>query len=289
MNTDETTRASSACASTPVPTVARRSPEPGTTACGTPAAVSGRAPAGRVHLRLAAVAAVAVLLAVAPAGRAEPSVGPVVIQPGIQLSTPTGRCTANFVFQSTAGPFDPSQQLYIGTAGHCGSLDDIVDTTLAAGASGTRLGTIVHDDDGAADFALVAIDMALNNLVSPSVRHLCGPVGVYTGPGNVVVGISGHGSAIGTGGTPRYGLLGPTSAGGAHAAIVTSGGDSGGPFVTTDGLAVGQLHCSCAVGQIGLGASADIRSIQAAITSSGKVFVTCPTATPWARPGCPPL
>jgi hypothetical protein len=239
--------------------------------------------------RLVALAGAAVLLAVTSAGHAVPAGGPPVIQPGIQIATPTGRCTANFVFQSSSATFDPSQQLYIGTAGHCGSVGDAVRAPIASGLAPIPLGTIVFDDDGAADFALIAIDPSLNSQVSPSVRHLGGPVGIYNGPGNVVVGISGHGTAIGTGGTPRYGLLGPTSPGGAHAAIVTAGGDSGGPFVTSDGLAVGQLHCSCAVGQIGLGASADIRSIQAGIASSGMVLVTCPTATPWALPGCPPL
>ena len=236
---------------------------------------------------IAAAASAAALLAGAPATHAVPVLGPVVIQPGIQVQTPTGNCTANFVFQDAAGPFDPSGQLYIGTAGHCGSLGNTVNTTLAAGRSPTRLGTIVVDDDGIADFALIAIDPELNDLVSPSVRHLGGPVGVYTGPGNVLVGFSGHGSVIGTGGTPRYGLLGAMQANSVDADIVTAGGDSGGPFVTTDGLAVGQLHCSCAVGQIGLGALADIRLVRDVM--AGKALATCGTATPWYLPGCPPL
>lgn len=239
--------------------------------------------------RLAAAAGAAALLALAPAGHAVPTVGQLVIQPGIQVKTPVGLCTANFVFQSTAGAFDPSQQLYIGTAGHCGSVGDVVNTTLAAGQSPTRLGTIVFDDDGGADFALIAIDPALNDTVSPSVRGLGGPVGVYTGPGNVPVGVSGHGTVLGTGGTVRYGLLTSNSATTARATIATSGGDSGSPFVTADGLAVGLLHWSGGINEIGAGVSADIRSVQASIATSGKVLVTCASAVPWAQPGCPPL
>lgn len=236
---------------------------------------------------IAASASAAALLAV-PQAHAGPVVNPLVIQPGIQVQTPRGNCTANFVFQDADGPFDPTGQLYIGTAGHCGSLNDVVSTTVAAGESPTRLGTIVFEDDGLPDFALIKIDQALNGLVSPSVRYLGGPVGVYEGPGDERVGFVGHGKVIGTGGTPRYGMLDST---GTYAATVTASGDSGGPFVTMDGLAVGLLHCSCGVGDptgINAGTKAAIRLVQHAIAASGKSMVTCDTATPWSRPGCPP-
>lgn len=210
----------------------------------------------------------------------------------MQVVTPTGRCTLNFVYQATSSTFDPSQQLYIGTAGHCGSLGDSVDVAAVTDAGGRqRLGTIVHDDDGTADFALIKIDLTLDSLVSPSVRLIGGPVGIYT-PGSdpVPVGFSGHGSAIGTTGTARYGLL---AASGSLATIVTASGDSGGPFVTRAGLAVGLLHWSGGyqgeINRIGVGVEAKIRTVQAAIASAGMTLVTCPTAMPWARPGCPPF
>lgn len=240
---------------------------------------------------LAAFTTAAALLTVgAPASRAVPNPRTHLIQPGVQLTIGGGTCTANFVYQDTPGPFDPTQQLYIGTAGHCGSLGGAVSIPAAAvlghSVQTYPIGTVVFDDDSGADFALVAIDRPLNDWVSPSVRHLGGPVGVYTGPGRIPVAFSGHGRVVGTGGTPRYGLLNAMSATGGTATIVTAYGDSGGPFVTTDGLAVGLLHGSFMLGEPGIGASAQIPRVYASV--AGVSMATCPTATPWYLPGCPP-
>jgi len=241
---------------------------------------------------LAALTALS-LAGLAPAARAVPETPELTIQPGVQVATPSGLCTANFVYQAGSGTFDPSGTLYIGTAGHCGSLGDTVYVAVAAGTGRIRLGTIVHDDDGGPDLALIQIDADLNSRVSPSVRLIGGPTGIYApGTSPVPVGFSGHGSGIGTGGTARYGLL---TASGSNATIVTASGDSGGPFVTTEGDAVGLLNWSGgkqeASNPIGIGANAHIRRVQDTVTVSATVLklVTCPTATPWPNPGCPPV
>jgi len=142
------------------------------------------------------------------------------IRPGTLITTTTlqgtktkfgGFCTADFVFQPTAGAFDPTQQLYIGTAGHCANVGDIVRAVVTPGATNPVLvpiGTVVQNYAPPDDFALVAIDPALNSWVSPSMAHWGGPAGVYTGTAGagVVATFIGHVGLVGDT-VPRAGEL----------------------------------------------------------------------------------
>jgi hypothetical protein len=252
-----------------------------------------------IRLRLAALAGSAALLAPVVPPASASSLAFTGIRPGIWLTFSSalgnaalgGRCTANFVFQTTAGAFDPAQQLYLGTAGHCVTLGQVVYGIVLRPDTATtvvvRIGAVVVDDDGAPDFGLIEIDPALNDWVSPSVAHLGGPTGVYNGPGNVPAALTGHGTGIGVGGTPRPGMLGAFNGGAFFMTGVSTAGDSGGPIITADGLAVGQLHFSSTTAVPGT--TINGRSIQDALSVAGKPLSTCPTPTPWALPGCPPV
>lgn len=200
-------------------------------------------------------------------------------------------CTANFVYQDTPGPFDPSAQLYIGTAGHCVNLGQTVRAIAAAPGTTTpvlvTVGTaVLDDDDPSHDLALIAIDPAMNAWVSPSVAYWGGPVGAFSGPtSGVVVGTQvGHGGFVG-GFVPRVGLI--DSSGGAFfrwtapAAI----GDSGSPVTTSDGLAVGDLVRLDSSEYAWISSVGPTVSLMMSV--SGKSLVTCPSRTPWPAPGCP--
>src|SRR4051812_10422480 len=197
-------------------------------------------------LRLTALTAAACLTAaVAPAAHAS-SLAFTGIRPGTLITTTTlqgtktrvgGFCTADFVFQATAGAFDPTQQLYIGTAGHCANVGDTARAVaLAPGASTAALvtiGTVVMDFAAPDDFALIEIDPAMNSWVSPSMAHWGGPTGVYTGTGGTgTVGtFIGHVGFVGDT-VPRVGELESVSAAGFLITGVLGEGDSGGPVTS---------------------------------------------------------
>jgi hypothetical protein len=202
-------------------------------------------------------------------------------------------CTANFVFQTTAGAFDPAQQLYLGTAGHCVNLGQIVQAVaIAPGSTNPVLVTVgpaVVDDD-TNDFALVEIDPALNSWVSPSMAHWGGPTGVYAGPSGGVVTWVGHGGFVG-GAVPRAGTLTAFRTADIEVATPDVSGDSGSPVTTIDGLAVGELRAVYPPNGLLNGVPAGIRAIGPSIgrmlSVGGKPLATCPTRTPWPLPGCP--
>lgn len=252
--------------------------------------------------RTAGLASLAILASVvAPAATTTAhasSVAYVGIRPGSVLvlhdvvggnDIPTHACVANFVFQTTAGAFDPSQQLYIGTAGHCVDADETVYALVVPPSGGAavevEVGTVIVDND-VLDFALVEIDPALNGWVSPSTAHWGGPTGTYAfTSADVPV------RWVGVGGTPRAGLL--TSYFGTDIDVTTVDltGDSGAPVLTADGLAVGSLtgvrSIPPPVAGFAVGTDADGPRIDYMIAAAGKPLATCPTATPWPLPGCP--
>lgn len=168
-----------------------------------------------------------------------PLPGTVGIRPGSWMVAPYG-CTMNFVFRSGG-------DLAIGTAGHCvdGTGQEVVLLTLHPEAQNPVLVSIgpvlTQVDQGiGADFALVDIPDELSGWVSPTLAVVGGPCGTYPG-GLDTVGHYGHGTGIGTGGTPRAGVAThwETDAyGWAGAAIF---GDSGSAVRVTDLRAAGNL------------------------------------------------
>ena len=110
-------------------------------------------------------------------------------------------CSTNFVFRNGAN-------WAIGTAGHCGNVGAQV-TMLALPRVLFNIGTIIKSVNGGPgnDFALIAINPALNSLVSPSMAFWGGPTSNYWGPNKpLLVRHIGWGAGVGAGGTPRVGL-----------------------------------------------------------------------------------
>jgi hypothetical protein len=253
-----------------------------------------------------AVLAFALLTPLLPAAHAAPatSLAFAGIRPGtlLVIGNPTVRplnyddthaCTANFVFQDAPGAFDPSGQLYIGTAGHCVSLGQTVRAIAAAPGTTTpvlvTVGTTVADDDTINDYALVAIDPAMNSWVSPSVAYWGGPTAAYTGPDDVSIPGTQVGHAGLAGGfLPRVGTI-ESPAGPAFGWFgLTAEGDSGSPVTTYDGLAIGQLVRLTGTTLPG-GVNSAGPTVGLMTSATGKTLATCPTRTPWPAPGCPPV
>ena len=179
-----------------------------------------------MRLRVVGTAAV-VLLALVGVVPSAPARAAELIQPGAQMLRPHG-CTLNFVFEGQT----LARKLYIGTAGHCvNGVGERV--TMADGEIGTVAFRVLEFPD---DFALIEIDGALRELVSPEVRGLGGPTG-STDAGSTEVGdevrLYGHGLVYGltelTRGRP--GVLTHDDAATWHAALPAIFGDSGGPVL----------------------------------------------------------
>lgn len=218
------------------------------------------------------VAACAGLGAVAvTAGDAVPAWAPAAnaaIHPGVQVTSPTGQCTANFVFYS-------STAVYIGQAAHCTSAGGATSTdgctsaslplgTLIAIGGASKPGVLAYNSwltmqaggetepDRCAynDLALVRIDPADVAKVNPSLPHWGGPVASGPSPGTQlgqkVYSYGNSNLRLGlTALSPKLGLsLGDTGGGWTHTVYaVTPGlpGDSGSAFLDADGRALGVL------------------------------------------------
>ena len=158
------------------------------------------------------------------------------IRPGAWMLSPSG-CTLNFVFGANT---------HIGVAGHCTVPGDRV-TIVAAPGILMEIGTTVisHNNGIGDDFALIAIDPAMQQYVTPSMTYFGGPIGVADPAFGTVVEYSGHGLVIGTGGTPRAGVVtyrGPGDGGDAFGWVgPATPGDSGAAVRNSAGLAVGDL------------------------------------------------
>ena len=186
------------------------------------------------------------------------------IRPGAWMIFPSW-CTMNFVFGGTSTTTTTTTTKtkaagrtktasggsgwYIGTAGHCTEVGDEV-TLIAAPGLLMNIGKTVKSVDAGVgkDFALVEIYPEMVKYVNPSMTHWGGPTGTNYNPavGDPIV-HSGHGLAIGTGGTPRAGVVtyvgnGDNSAETAYgwdgAAML---GDSGSAVRHANGLAEGNL------------------------------------------------
>jgi hypothetical protein len=178
------------------------------------------------------------------------------IRPGSWMISPS-LCTMNFVFGGTSGggggkgkkAGGGSSGLHIGTAGHCTAVGDEVVLAMAPGVLVNIGRTVRSVDDGIGnDFALVEIDPALQGSVNPSMAVIAGPTSTGAPAVGQVVEHVGHGLVIGTGGTPRAGLVtyvgdgdgqDPTAAYGWDGA--STPGDSGSGVRAATGEAVGNL------------------------------------------------
>jgi hypothetical protein len=164
------------------------------------------------------------------------------IRPGSWMVSPAG-CTLNFVFGSV--PDSP----YIGTAGHCTEVGDEVTIVAAPGVLMNIGTTVTSVDEGIGDdFALIRIHDEMAQHVTPSTAYFGGPTAAGDPQFGDLVGHAGHGLVIGTGGTPRAGLVvyrgdGDSARSDAFAWDgAASPGDSGSFVVDLDGVtAAGNL------------------------------------------------
>ncbi len=188
---------------------------------------------------------------------------------------------------------------YIGTAGHCGKVGDTV-SIVALPFGIATLGTIVKstappeggNNTSALDFALVSVDPALNQWVSPSMAHWGGPTGVFTGSGIQPIQHSGWGLVVGTGGTPRAGVAYAWNVGNEYRfeGLITPG-DSGSGAIVAGGLAAGNVtHIAVDTSQtppVWNGGSTMTAILKYLGTS--YQLATCSLPVPWPAPGCPPV
>lgn len=231
------------------------------------------------------------------------------IRPGQLLLIGDGTlCTSNFVFggqRTTArngkavvrvggrkGSSSPSSYA-IGTAGHCGKVGEEV-VMLYAPKGLVRIGQIVKStgdpqgDKLAPDFALIAIDPALNADVSPSMAHWGGPTGIYTGDDVVPINHSGWGLVAGTGGTPRAGVAYQWGTEYRFEGVVTPG-DSGSAANVVGGLAAGNITHIAVDTREQVPVWNGGTSIQTILQIAGLPLAVCSVAIPWPLPGCPPV
>jgi hypothetical protein len=189
------------------------------------------------------------------------------IHPGVQTFTDGAQCTANFLFSD-------GTDLFIGQAAHCSGTGAATDTNGCDSGSlplGTRVdvdgatqpGTLAYnswltmqavdeDDPNTCqynDFALVRLHPDDHDRVSPDVPVLDGPQGVDrdgTASGDSVYSYGNSGLRGGVSQlSPKEGVsLGTTAGGWNHPVYtVTPGipGDSGSPFLDSEGQALGVL------------------------------------------------
>ena len=120
------------------------------------------------------------------------------IRPGSWMLFPSW-CTMNFVFGGTDS---------IGTAGHCTKVGDEVTIVAAPGVLMNIGKTVRSVDNGIGDdFALIDVYPAMEQYVNPSMAVIAGPTGTKPPKlGDAILHV-GHGLVIGTGGTPRAGVV----------------------------------------------------------------------------------
>ena len=186
------------------------------------------------------------------------------IRPGSWMFFPSW-CTMNFIFHgatsTTSGNKAKGKKLsanttggntgsgwYIGTAGHCAEVGDEV-TLIAAPGVLMNIGRTVKSIDAGVgkDFALVEIYPEMVQYINPSMAIIGGPTGVnQAAVGDPILHV-GHGLGVGTGGTPRAGIVTYTGKGdnSAETAYGWDGaatpGDSGSGVRHADGRAEGNL------------------------------------------------
>lgn len=224
----------------------------------------------RTRTRLLAAASatgVALAAALAAATPAAATHDGATIHPGVQTFTAGAQCTANFVFTDGVDTF-------LGQSAHCSGTGGSTATNGCTSGSlplgtpvevrgASRPGTLVYtswltmqavgETDANAcqynDFALVRLDPADRDRVSPSLPVLGGPTGIDrdgVGTGESVYsygnsGLRGGASQL----SPKEGVSLGTNGGGWNHPVytLTPGvpGDSGSAFLSSDGSALGVL------------------------------------------------
>ena len=137
---------------------------------------------------------------------------------------------------------------YIGTAGHCTEVGDEV-TLIAAPGVLMNIGRTVrsYNEEIGKDFALIEIYPEMVQYINPSMAIVGGPQGVAQPAIGDPVLHTGHGLGVGTGGTPRAGVVAYTGNGdhNANSAYGWVGaanlGDSGSGVRLATGAAAGNL------------------------------------------------
>lgn len=228
------------------------------------------------------------------------------IRPGSWMLFPSG-CTLNFVFGSVpddgvlaaetaarsgngngggkgGGRTSPKAagDAYIGTAGHCTEVGDDV-TIVAAPGVLMNIGTTVRSVDNGVgdDFALIDVRPEMEQHVNPSTAYFGGPTATGDPRFGDVVTHAGHGLVVGTGGTPRTGVVvyrGPGEGGNSDAFAwdgVAAPGDSGSFVLEADGTAAGDLTHIVVGGPYVPGNTAGT-SIQRMLQIAGKPLATAP-------------
>jgi hypothetical protein len=194
------------------------------------------------------------------------------IRPGAWIIAPAG-CTTNFVFGSAS-------DYYIGTAGHCANVGDEV-TLIAAPGVLMNIGTTVRSVNNGIgnDFALIDVRPSMEQYVNPSMTYFGGPTGAGSPQPGDVVEHAGHGLVIGTGGTPRAGVVvyrGNGDGGDAFAWVgAASPGDSGSAVRLANGRAAGDLTHLVVGGPYVPGNVAGT-TIARMLTIAGKPLATAP-------------
>jgi len=193
-------------------------------------------------------------------------------------------CSSNFVFRNGAN-------YAIGTAGHCANAGQAVFMVFAPKVF-KRIGTVVKSTGDAGignDFALIAIDPALNKLVSPSMAFWGGPTSAYSG--TAVPGFIRHiGWGLGVGmGMPRTGIATYYSTSRYYFIGAIFEGDSGSGAESGQKAAVGNItHISCCADEFGIHIGAGT-SIPKILQLAGLPLATCASGLPWPKYGCPKL
>jgi len=194
------------------------------------------------------------------------------IRPGAWIIAPSG-CTTNFVFGSAS-------DYYIGTAGHCANVGDEVTLIAAPGVLMNIGKTVKSVDKGIGnDFALIDVRPSMEQYVNPSMTYFGGPTGAGSPQPQDVVEHAGHGLVIGTGGTPRAGVVvyrGKGEGGDAFAWVgAASPGDSGSAVPLANGKAAGDLTHLVVGGPYVPGNVAGT-TIARMLTIAGKPLATAP-------------
>ena len=217
----------------------------------------------------AALTAIGVTVA-APGANASHTWAPAAsasVHPGVQTYTEGAQCTANFVFEDSAGV------VYLGQAAHCSGTGAANETNGCESGSlplgtpveidgASKPGTLVYNswlamqDSGERDaetcqyndFALVRLDPADVGKVNPSVPDFGGPTAVGAGPeeGDTVYSYGNSSLRLGlTVLSPKEGVVvANTPEGWSHVVYTATPGipgDSGSGFLDADGRAVGVL------------------------------------------------
>lgn len=171
------------------------------------------------------------------------------VRAGGPLANASGQviCTFNFVFKDSAGT------RYIGTASHCidpGTDNKRVGETVYAGdpaspagriGAATPIGTVVVSD-GSIDFALVRVGTGVS--VNPALPHpivLRGVASTFDGRKGDPALLTGYGLVAGetVATRTRPAVIYQRDDSSVYLTAPINTGDSGGPIVTADGLALG--------------------------------------------------